>query len=962
MKFRSVIITLFILLSRLTLNAQYYDTGQDPASLKWLQIKTEKFKIIYPKSYGEEGILFARALEKSASQLTTLFPNNKFKIPVIIHNYSVESNGYISWAPKRMEIFPTPEQNALPMSTIDGLAIHEGAHVYQMTSMNVGFSKTMSFVFGEQFLGALSVMLPLWYLEGHAVFAETALTESGRGRTSSFLQEFKAASIDNKKFYTYDMITNGSYGKHVPNHYKSGYQMIAYGLAKNDMQLWNKALDFTGKYPFSLNPVNFSLGANAKLSKKRLYHETFDTLKTLWNKEISEKKSIEYTILNPDKKGEYINYTTPVRVATNKIAVIKESLSKPYSFMVIDTKTKKEKTLHIPGQMRHLSISSGGGKITWVEFKRDPRWENRSYSVIKTLDIVSKKTKTISKKSRYFASALSIDGKFIAAVENSVNNKNYLVIIDSKSGKVLQKIPSPNNAALQMPKWDESGNFIVCIALTNAGEGVLTYSITNTSWETTLEYGRNDIQSALMRNDTLFYIMSVDGTDNIFLKSPDNTIKRLTDSKYGVKDFFVENNKVIFGSYTSQGHNICEILINSSVQEIDEQNRSSSMLIDRFPRFSDAVPEVETKPYMIEPYRKYLNLFRLHSWMPFYVNVDELSFTSANIRPGATIMSQNNLSTLITTAGYEYNENNENVFHAKFDWRGWYPVIESQIDYGDWQKVYSSVKAPPLPSPLGKNFRISNTIKIPLIYNSGRFTQFIQPSGSIEYNNTYIYNGETDKYDLGMTLISGRFYFSNSHRRSLRDIYPKWAQIVDIKYDMIRPLDFNSVSLRTIFYFPGLLPNNSLRLKYEIEERGDSKLAISNRISFPRGYNNIISRQLELFSADYYFPLAYPDINIASLLYVKRLRGSIFGDYAKGKFNVHYYNSRPGVISEDARTDSEIFKSAGFEALADFHVFRLPFMLSSGAQVAWKDFSQQPAITVLLNIELFGMAINRNRF
>jgi len=52
----------------------------------------------------------------------------------------------------------------------------------------------------------------------------------------------------------------------------------------------------------------------------------------------------------------------------------------------------------------------------------------------------------------------------------------------------------------------------------------------------------------------------------------------------------------------------------------------------------------------------------------------------------------------------------------------------------------------------------------------------------------------------------------------------------------------------------------------------------------------------------------------------------------------------------------------GFEALADFHVFRLPFMLSSGAQVVWTDFSQQPTITFLLNIELFGMAINRNRF
>ena len=321
-------------------------------------------------------------------------------------------------------------------------------------------------------------------------------------------------------------------------------------------------------------------------------------------------------------------------------------------------------------------------------------------------------------------------------------------------------------------------------------------------------------------------------------------------------------------------------------------------------------------------------------------------------------MSQNNLSSLIAIASYEYNENNENILHAKLEWRGWYPVIESQIDFGHKQRIYTTKNAPP-PPPMKKGFRMLNSIKIPLSYSSGRFMQFIQPSVSIQYNNSYIFNEKTDKYDLGRTVISGRIYFSNSHRRSLRDIYPKWAQVLDIKYDMMHPDYFNSISLKTAFYFPGLLSNNSLKLRYEIENRGDSKIfAINNRISFPRGYNNIISRQLELFSADYYFPLAYPDVNIASLIYIKRLRGSIFGDYAKGRHNVHYDNSYRVL----ARTDSEIFKSAGVEALADFHILRLPFLLSSGVQVAWKDFSQKPAISFILNIELFGMAINQNRF
>ena len=85
---------------------------------------------------------------------------------------------------RRMELYPTPEQNTIPLAPEKQLAIHELAHVFQMESLNQGFSKAMSFLFGEQFTGIVSSLLPLWFLEGDAVFAESVLTESGRGRSS----------------------------------------------------------------------------------------------------------------------------------------------------------------------------------------------------------------------------------------------------------------------------------------------------------------------------------------------------------------------------------------------------------------------------------------------------------------------------------------------------------------------------------------------------------------------------------------------------------------------------------------------------------------------------------------------------------------------------------------------------------------------------------------------------------
>ena len=121
-----------------------------------MQIKTDRFTVIYPEKYGSGGIDFAKSLDNAYSKLVSLFPEKKFRIPVVIHNYTTHSNGYVAWAPKRMEIYPTPEQNTIPLDPFKQLSIHELTHVLQMESLNKGFSKGMSFFLGEQFYRSCS--------------------------------------------------------------------------------------------------------------------------------------------------------------------------------------------------------------------------------------------------------------------------------------------------------------------------------------------------------------------------------------------------------------------------------------------------------------------------------------------------------------------------------------------------------------------------------------------------------------------------------------------------------------------------------------------------------------------------------------------------------------------------------------------------------------------------------------
>ncbi len=557
MRYLSIILSAVLILYSVSVAGQYYETGQDPASLKWMQIKTDRFTIIYPENYGTGGAVFAQSLDEAMKAIRTIYPEKKFRIPVIIHNNTTQSNGYVAWAPKRMELYPTPEQNSIPLTAEKQLAYHELTHVFQMASLQHGFSKGMSFVLGEQFTGVVAALLPEWFLEGDAVFAETALTPSGRGRTPAFQKQLKAIAVERDKFLSYDKIIHGSYREYVPDHYQSGYQMVAWSLAKYDPEIWNNVLNYTAGYPFTVNPVNISLSKSARLTKERLFRESFDSLKQIWIKDVEGKKSEQYIPLNPPKRGKFVSYFSPVLVGSDSIIAVKTSLYDPPAFVLINTADGTEKKIHIPGQMYPRDISYGGRRLVWVENQTDPRWENRNYSVVKIMSIDSRVNLTLSKRSRYLAASVSPDGRRIVAVENTTGNKNNLVILNAAAGEVLESVPSPGNAALQRPRWTSDGKRIALIFLNGEGEGIMSYTPELKKWEVLSPAGRDDIQSVYLQNDSLLFISSRSGTDNLYLMTPDGRISGITNSRFGTTDMSVKGNTVLFSDYSSFGNNVC---------------------------------------------------------------------------------------------------------------------------------------------------------------------------------------------------------------------------------------------------------------------------------------------------------------------------------------------------------------------------------------------------------------------
>jgi hypothetical protein len=340
--------------------------------------------------------------------------------------------------------------------------------------------------------------------------------------------------------------------------------------------------------------------------------------------------------------------------------------------------------------------------------------------------------------------------------------------------------------------------------------------------------------------------------------------------------------------------------------------------------------------------------------MPFYADLDELTADPLAIRPGATLFSQNLMSSLITSLGYEYSGGNH-ILHSGVLWKGWYPVIDFKMSYGgDAQVITGSVQGV-TPSSVSPELRTSTEVYIPFRFTTGRYSQYLRPSFTHQYNNRYIFDQTIDAFDYGQHFLSGRIYFSNSRRSSYRSIYPVWAQVFDYSF-MASPFDrdyYGSIStLRTTLYFPGFLRNHGLRIRYQYEEQNPERFIQYNRAMFPRGYTDIISERLKTLSTDYVFPLFYPDLNAAGILYIKRVRGSLFYDISEG-WNNRYIDTNLLVRG------TERFNSLGGELLSDFNLLRIPFDITGGVRVGYVPDEARTFTELVFTIDIHGFSLGR---
>ena len=340
----------------LVMFGQYYNLGQDPASIKWRQIKTPHFKVIYPEDFELKAQKMLPTLDFVNTRGNKSLAYDPKRVPLILHNYNITANAFTVWAPKRVEFYTCPPQDSYAQDWLDQLIIHEYRHVVQMDRTNQGFTKVLSWFTGEQAASVINgIFVPSWFMEGDAVCTETVLSKSGRGRIPSF-EMILRAQVTQKGAFTYDKAALGSYKTFVPNQYSLGYTLVANVRRKYTYQAWVEALNEVARKPFVITPFNKGLKKVTGYGKEKLYRTSMQEMDSIWKYQDLQTPKTNYDQLSVINKKQYENYKYPDYLNDSMVISEFSSLDDITRFVITGPDGNKE-ILTTPGFLSSETFS-----------------------------------------------------------------------------------------------------------------------------------------------------------------------------------------------------------------------------------------------------------------------------------------------------------------------------------------------------------------------------------------------------------------------------------------------------------------------------------------------------------------------------------------------------------------------------------------------------------------------------
>lgn len=919
-------ILLWLILAACNLQAQIpaNTIGANPFGLKWQQINTDKVQVIFPEGNDVRAQRVANMAHYLWDHNNASIGEKLKKVTILLQNQTVVPNGFVTVGPFRSEFYLTPNPFNLTTDWLDQLTIHEFRHVKQFGNSRRGLTQAAKTIFGSWAWGGFAATaLPRWFFEGDATVQETALTLSGRGRLPAFTMEQRALVLDDID-YGYEKAAAGSLKDFVPNWYSLGYYMVGYGRTEFGRELWSGVLSDAVRYKGLFFPFSKSLKKRTGMGTRELYQAMRQDLSTKWKQESAGARAMaDNQVVNNGLKKTVIHYTNPRWINDEDLVVEKRGYDRLPMYYRLRSDGQEEKLTHTGVLLNapESTLSEGNGRLVWAEYGFDLRRANQTYSVIRTYDLSTGIKRQLSSQSKYFSPAITAQGDRIAVVEVTPNGTCHVVLIDPADGSVLQQVPNPEEYFLQFPRWTPDGSAIILIGQKKEKQALYRLDPASGILEAITPPTAYHLSHPEVSGDRVFFSAAYTGVNQIYTVAlSGGAIQQVTEDPIGAFQPAVSPNGAFlaFSAFRTNGFDILQETLNEnnwrninvSAPETSLPTYAEELARQEGGTIVDAIPDEE---FPVRKFNKLSGLINVHSWLP-QLDPPEV---------GASILSDNKFGTLSMDAGAYYNLNEEEwTFNGNLRYAELFPVItlgytyqnraarlinyrpenDSIIRFASYVEEWTENKITAgLELPF--NFSKGNAVHaLNLIANFDRF--HVDPQGNVDDPDRFIDtlinvgpNGVTRYRDLyleplaetDLNAIDLRMRWRLFRRQAQQHLAPRWGIVTDTRYRTTFGNDLfsgDNFVTRADVYLPAFFRNHAFFLNagYQKLDRLDN-YRFSNFFIYPRGYGAIGADEVLRLSANYSLPLAYPDLPIGPLAFVKRIKLNGFIDYGQLNFD-----------------------------------------------------------------------------
>lgn len=920
----------------------------NPPSLKWNQVTTPHFRVLYPEGFDQQAQRVASSLEQVREPGAKSLGTKPRKMTFILQNQSSFSNGFVSILPRRSEFYAMPTQDYNFVGTndwLDLLTVHEYRHVVQYQHATRGFNRAIYYLFGSISLAGMSqAAAPSWFWEGDAVATETAMTPSGRGKIPNFSLLLKTNLLEGRKF-NYHKLLLGSYKHNIPDEYPFGYHMVNYLRRKTgDPAIWGKITARSWSVPFIPFAFSNAIKKETGLYVTDLYNEMADVLKSDWEKELEGIVLTPFVRVNPRGTKAYTDYLYPQALPDGSVLAMKKGIGDIEQFVLLKN---GEERVFTPGLMNDTGmLSAEGDVVVWNEYGFDPRWRVKNFSQVKTYNLSTGKKKVIgAKTSRYAGAAVTERGDRIVTVETTTDYRTNLVVLDAGSGKVIKKLPNPDNVFYSMPRWARDGKRIAVVKTLDNGKTISIIDAESGASEDVLPVSHENVGYPELHSNYLFFNSPGKGIDNIHVVDLTSRQRfEVTNSRLGAYNPSVSADGTVlyYNEQTKDGFDVVSLTLDPSSWKPYRPRREASLFFGHLVEQEgnpDVFGNVEVKNYPRERYRRISGIVNPYNWG---FTVDNNDLTEASVG----VISRDVLSTTSLSFGYYYDIIEQtSALRGQVSYQGLYPIIDISASMADrsvneGSAPFYDTQSDPVVVELRdvifkwKEKSLQAGLRFPLLTTSSKYhgnvtiadyvglTQVSGFKNNINGGGRIVPRGDESVYFFRDYQDNGQLVYNNFSlsafrmlKQSHRDINSKWGQQIEIQsFETPFGGDFEGrlFSFFGLVYLPGLAKHHSLwgywAFQYTKMEQVPENYVFRNQTPTPRGLTLPRFDNLYSASANYTLPLWYPDIAIGPLLNIQRLRANMFFDYGFGKSNSTQTSRAYASVGAEARVDINVMR------------------------------------------------------